>query len=172
MWENINRITNFYNHYWPLFFNGQIGCEKALLLIIINENGGDDLYTHQNNSIRLVFTLDEINDENFGEWNYENEDFERWFPRWAGALAHEMFHEYQFKVNPDASERGIYLYNLLQETPSHIRILPRPPRNLHGFDGDGHNDIFYSVLSEKSHLLNISDENMLRESAYDIRRGR
>ena len=78
------------------------------------------------------------------------------WPRWYSELIHEMIHEYQKKVKPKISKEGKNLFKAYQISDS----IAKSHNGYFGFDGQGHDEIYYSSLCILASYFKLTPEEL------------
>jgi len=140
-----NNAILFYQKLHELIFMDEM---KAAKLYILEEMNSSRYY---NENDEIIISIPEFTDDDLNI---------KFPPTWVTDLMHEVIHEYQFKVKPNPSKDAIELYNCYQQADNIQRICEKT--NLLGFNGNGHDKVFYQSLLDISNKLNISIEKYLK----------
>jgi hypothetical protein len=129
------KITAEYHRLWPICFEGHGIPERACVFVC--EKAKPSGYFRKLDVI-LIFVVGWDVDDPYGgphEW-----------PRWRGELVHELVHEFEWKVKPEATEQGRELF---ASQPA--------------FDEDGneHGPVFYTSVVAIAERLGIGLEELL-----------
>jgi GNAT superfamily N-acetyltransferase len=123
--------------------------------IVIELLGSDSRYNPETEE----FIISLPGDYEIGEFR---DDDHRW-QVWKVDLIHEMVHEYQYKVKPDASDNGTALFNQFQLTSE-----KKKPGQYYGFSEKGHDAVFYTCVDLFADCFNLSGEELITNRVKHI----
>jgi hypothetical protein len=131
-----------FRNLWAQWYAGHSVSRPASLVVAIDDAAAAG-YSPSSDLIYLPVCSGDVEEyDRFAAVpDFSEED--RW-RIWKQALVHEMLHEYQYKVAPTPTSEGRALL------ASHRRK----------FDGPGHDEVFYTVITEKAVCFNLSPEEL------------
>jgi hypothetical protein len=118
----------------------------AKILVLIDETEFDSGYCKGCNTIFLS-----QGSGNIPESEFETTMIDIW-PSWETELIHEMIHQYQQKVEFDATPEGIKLYEHFQESS----VKAKTTNEGIGFFGNGHDERFYTAIVKFAEVMNLT----------------
>ena len=144
-------IKSEYDKYFKEWYIDFERINNSKLLILVDEFGFCTGYCKSCKTIMLS--------QNTGNLDDIEESFHNDWPSWKKELIHEMLHEYQDKVNFDATPEGSALFREFQET----QTIPKISINGIGFEGAGHDERFYTLICLFSVKFNLSPINFKKQ---------
>ncbi len=136
----------FYEKTWREWYRDIQGTDPAQLVIHWDEVGNPG-YRKDANEIHIYLNQSDLEDmdneaDGRGGWNGRCG-----FHTWKACLIHEMLHEFRYKGLKVSSEDGRRL----------MRTHDMP------FDGDGHDELFYTAVVQKAEYFGVAPEDLLHD---------
>lgn len=141
-------VREFYDRVWQDWYRGYPHLRPArLVLVWEDESEGTPGYWKKKDELYVYLgeqDAEEIEKEKAGQ-RYRLGHL-GWYI-WKVNLVHEMLHEYQFKALKEATPAGRALRASVK----------------HNFEGQGHDDLFYTAVAEKASYFGVTPEQLLSD---------